>query len=142
VWTGAAEKLEVRRKQDYELLWSTELTSQQTHRVYQGDTELQPGETYVWQLWSRIQTHAPSVLSSTFRVMTEAERQQVQQDLAAVETQVPDQTPERLALHRAHYFTQNSLWSDGLWEALRVQKPSWTLMAFRQELKQQTCEDS
>ncbi|NJR57028.1 MAG: DUF928 domain-containing protein [Acaryochloris sp. CRU_2_0] len=140
-WKGSAEHIEVRQKDNDHLVWKATLTAKDQHINYQGKA-LQPGQTYVWRLRSRVNSKFPVIHSaSTFQVMTDTERQQVKMDLIRLKSRYnPRNTStEKLALLRANYFAQHQLWSDTLREALRVKQPSPQLAQLLLAFFTETC---
>ncbi|NJM68234.1 MAG: DUF928 domain-containing protein [Acaryochloris sp. RU_4_1] len=140
-WKGTAEHIEVRQKDSDHLVWKATLTPKDQHINYQGKA-LQPGQTYVWRLRSRVNSKFPVIHSaSTFQVMTDTERQRVKVDLIRLKSRLNPRNPsaERLALLRANYFAQHQLWSDTLGEALKVKQPSSELAQLLHAFFTETC---
>ena len=139
IWKGEAERIQVRRRGEKNVLWQQSLTAKNWHIRYQGKP-LQPGQTYTWELLdpnlSRVYVVVP------FQVVTDAEQKQVAKALTRLDAQLRQQkaTPETLMMHRANYFAERQLVSDALGEMMKVSRPAVDFDRWRtQTLTEASC---
>jgi hypothetical protein len=135
LWKGTPNRIEVRQKDTYDMLWSQSLSPKVQHIQYQGKP-LQQGQTYIWRLLSQSDSSFPIIHSSVpFQVLSEAESSKVDVEIARVAS-MPEQSKiseEAQVLRRVNYLAENHLWSDAEREALSVKHPSPQLTQFIQK---------
>lgn len=132
IWQGAAVRIELLASDSEEVLWSKNLTPNDTTAVYEGQP-LQPGQRYQWRLYSS--DEEPDAI--LFRILPKEERDRITAELNQLQT--PGNTPEQLALKRANYFAKNRLWSDALQEIYSVENPSEQLNKLGEEIITYLC---
>ncbi len=132
IWQGAAVRIELLASGSEEVLWSKNLTPNDTTAVYDGEP-LQPGRRYQWRLYRSEQD--PEVV--LFRILPAQERDRITAELNQLPTQGAN--PEQIALQRANYFAKNRLWSDALQEIYSVPNPSEQLQKLGQEITSYIC---
>ena len=132
IWQGAAVRIELVASESEEVLWSKNLTANDTTAVYDGEP-LQAGQRYEWRLY-RSEQDFEAIL---FRILPKQERDRITAELNQLQTQ--GATPEEIALQRANYFAKNRLWSDALQEIYSVPNPSDQLKKLGEEITAYLC---
>lgn len=112
----AVQKIELVQKGSYEVFWNRKITPGETKVIYDGKP-LQPGQSYIWLVYD----NAPSPRKSTsveFQVMETQKRARITNEITQLETRLKKEgaNTEKIALEKANYFIQQSLWSDALRE--------------------------
>ncbi|HAX80590.1 MAG TPA: hypothetical protein DCY88_33330 [Cyanobacteria bacterium UBA11372] len=132
IWQGAAVRIELVASGSEEVLWSKNLTANDTTAVYQGEA-LQPAQRYEWRLY-RSDKDFDIVL---FRILPKQERDRITAQLNQLQTE--GDTVEQIALKRANYFAEQRLWADALQEIYAVANPSEQLKKLGQEITNYLC---
>lgn len=132
IWQGAAVRIELLKSSSEEVLWSKNLTPNDTTAVYDGEP-LQAGQRYEWRLY--LSDRDPEAI--LFRILPKEERDRITAELNQLQTQ--GATPEEIALQRANYFAKNRLWSDALQEIYSVPNPSDQLKKLGEEITAYLC---
>jgi hypothetical protein len=104
--------------------------------AYDGDTKLEPGQTYFWLIFLDGATGEDWIAFSEFQVMPSEERDPIVAELQALTDRLTAEgaDAETLAFERAKYFADKQLFADALQEAYSVAEPSAELMELRQTL--------
>jgi Domain of Unknown Function (DUF928) len=138
VWQGKVGRVEVYDQETQEQMWKqlTPIVGQQIE--YQGKP-LQPGKRYELQIFAtsaseQIQQRTPFQVI----VMQPQQREQISQDLAALEKKA-ESTPIALTMQRADYWMTNGLWEDAIAEIYQAKNPSTELQQIQREIALQTC---
>ena len=123
-------------EQDEQLVWSQAIAANSVSIAYNGES-LQPGFIYDWEFVTADQTYR-----STFVMMTEAERQTIAQDLAAIENRAlaEGKGKEEIAIAKADYLAQKQLWSDVLQQLYSIENPSLDLVSKTEDIEQYLCQ--
>ena len=132
IWQGAAVRIELVASGSEEVLWSKNLTANDTTAVYQGEA-LQAAQRYEWRLY-RSDKDFDIVL---FRILPKQERDRITAQLNQLQTE--GDTAEQIALKRANYFAEQRLWADALQEIYAVPNPSDQLKKLGQEITNYLC---
>ena len=117
-------------------IWKADIPNGKTHILYQGEP-LKPGKVYYWRLiaiGAKKQTY--------FQVLPEQNR--IQEELKTRENQLQSQgaSVEEISIEKAHYLSEQGLWSDALRELFSVANPSAELQKnIQQILAHNFCED-
>ena len=149
IWQGEVSQLSIylydsfNPAREQQLLWSQTFTPQSStsnfyHLAYTGEALL-PGQSYDWEI----------VISSnrrdryTFQVMDLAQRDRISSELLALENQLATKevSKEEIALQKANYFAQKSLWSDALQQIYSISNPSNDFMSNAHNILNYLCED-
>lgn len=133
IWQqGAAVRIELLASPSEEVLWSKNLTPNDTTAVYEGEP-LPAGQRYEWRLY-RSDKDFEVIL---FRILPKEERDRITAELNQLQTQ--GATAEEIALQRANYFAKKRLWADALQEIYSVPNPSEQLKQLGQEITTYLC---
>ncbi|MGP1374899.1 MAG: hypothetical protein ACTS3T_18865 [Almyronema sp.] len=137
VWQGPVTQIAISPIETGEPIWQAEPTAETTELPYGAETPLQPGQTYLWQVYGG--PFAAELYRIPFRVMT-AERQAVIADeLTVLKTQlaIEQASPEDQALRQITYFSDRYLWADAL--QIAAQSPTATAERYIQTAIEQSC---
>ncbi|GET36992.1 hypothetical protein [Microseira wollei] len=132
IWQGAAVRIELLASPSEEVLWSKNLTPNDTTAVYEGEP-LPAGQRYEWRLY-RSDKDFEVIL---FRILPKEERDRITAELNQLQTQ--GATAEEIALQQANYFAKKRLWADALQEIYSVPNPSEQLKQLGQEITTYLC---
>ena len=123
-------------ERDEQLVWSQAIATNSAKVDYQGEP-LQPGFIYDWEFISGGKTYR-----STFVMMTEDEKQDISQDITAIENKLraDSKGKEEIAVAKADYLAQKQLWSDVLQQLYSIENPSLDLVSKTKEIEQYLCE--
>jgi hypothetical protein len=121
-WRGPVGKIEVRKSDSKEALWSKTLTGQERFTLYEGEA-LQPGQTYSLVIFD---LNNQAIAENTFQVMEKEKIVQIEKQLQVLESELKAKgaSPEEIALSRADLFKKRQLWSDVWREIFSVKNPS------------------
>jgi hypothetical protein len=145
LWQGKVQKLELRpysfdvAYKNQSTLWSAVSTDQQASYP---NEPLQAGQRYEWQVtYLSTQMNGPVQWQRTFQVMDKPGRDQIEQDLIALDIPLKTQnaTVEDTALARAHYFANRDLWSDAIQQVYSVGHPFSAGNEFLQAATNRAC---
>ncbi len=145
LWQGKVQKLELRpysfnmAYKNQSTLWSFVPTDQQ---VSYPNEPLQAGQRYEWQAtYLSPQMNGPVQWQRTFQVMDKPGRDQIEQDLIALDIPLKTQnaTVEDTALARANYFANRDLWSDAIQQVYSVGHPFSAGNEFLQAATDRVC---
>jgi hypothetical protein len=146
LWQGKVQKLELRpyffdvAYKNQSTLWSVVPTDRQASYP---NEPLQAGQRYEWQVtYLSPQTNEPIQWQRTFQVMEKPERDQIAQDLSALDMQLKTQNAavEDTALARANYFANKDLWSDAIQQIYTIGNPSSAGNEFLQAATDRVCQ--
>ena len=132
IWQGAAQRIELLARGTEEVLWSKNLTANDTRAVYDGEP-LPAGQRYQWRLYASDQEPRETM----FRTLPKEERDRISAELNQLQTQ--GATAEEIALQRANYFAKKRMWADALQEIYSVENPSDQLKQLGQEITTYLC---
>jgi hypothetical protein len=133
IWRGEAVQIELLAAGRQEVLWSKNLTANDTRAVYDGEP-LQAGQRYQWRLYQSEQDVEGPIL---FRILPKEERDRLSAELNQLQTQ--GATAEEIALQRANYFAKKRMWADALQEIYSVENPSDQLNKLGEEITSYFC---
>ena len=121
VWQEDWTRLDVVEFRTNETVASAELTSGQRTLTY-GEIDnaqpLEPGTNYYWRL-----ANAETSARISFRMMTEAERAEIEVELNT-QLQSVENSPEVILTARIEFFVEKQLWADAFREIYAVSNPS------------------
>lgn len=137
IWQGQAAQLRLRLDDAQTMLWTRSLS--QADQATIAETPLQPGQTYEWQVLKADAKDSDRQKWVSFQVMPQADRAQIAQDLKAIEQKSRTMPAEQLALEKAAYFVDRSLWSDALQSLYEVKNPSAEFVAKRRSMIADLC---
>lgn len=144
IWSGGtAAEIGLRPANSPTLLWrqtTPAIATTGVNRLRYTGQPLQPGQPYEVLFFFASFSSQPQFWQS-FQVMTPAERAPITADLQALTAQLQARNaqPETVALARANYFAQRSLWADALQEVYAVKTPSAELQRVTQTIQKQIC---
>lgn len=125
-------------QEDEKLIWSQAIAAN-SERITYNREPLKPGFMYDWEFIFSGKTYR-----STFKLMTEAERQAIAQQLAAIEDRlkVEGKGNEEIAIAKAHYLAEKELWSDVLQQLYTIENPSPDLVSKTEDIEQYLCQST
>jgi hypothetical protein len=133
LWQGNIIPLEIRvyspfdPQQEQQIIWRENITksfpTMNYHGIPYGGKSLEAGKTYDWEIFNPADK---SKLRRSFQIMTTPDRDRLNQELTSLTAQLQAQgmSTEAIALERANYFAERSLWSDALQSMSSVSNPS------------------
>ena len=121
IWRGKVKQIQLRQLGNREVLWSQAIDPQSRSVAYSG-AALQPGQLYQWELVGEENANT----SSVFQVMAAEQRQPIATQLQEMETQsqASGESQEAIAIQKAQYFADQTLWSDALQALYAIDNPS------------------
>jgi hypothetical protein len=140
-------QLTLRDYDTQEEVWTQKVNIADQKVFYSGKEPLKPGKHYQWQL-------SGSPTWTTFQIMPDSQRNQIQLDLKALEQKLKANkaSEEEIALKKVDYFLNYEIkhkneegifhpWSDAL-QALYIEKPSPSFVEKREAYIANLCTDS
>lgn len=148
LWRGDAYAIALRTPNSETHLWEQVLPGQTDgiklkqetlHRWQYSGQPLQPGKTYEFLLYRRVDDPAPK--RSTFRILANAEQAEVREMLENIQAKSERKklTKEAIAVQRVQALMERSLWSDAVVEAYRIKQPSVELLQVMQKIPDKIC---
>ncbi|BAY95286.1 MULTISPECIES: hypothetical protein [unclassified Tolypothrix] len=139
IWQGNLKEIAVSKARNQKNFWHQKVTNPETLAVYQGEQALQPGSSYDWKGFLG---ENPTIVAK-FQVMGTQERQQITDELKALEQRLQTQGADEktIALEKADFFAKHELWSDVLQQVYSVPNLAKELPSQTKDLLKQLCED-
>ena len=136
---GSIEKLALREEATNVVFWEYSPTAAATHVVYDGEP-LRSEQVYRLDVYLDADADSPTKFPD-FRLLSEAERQLISQDLAMATTKNTDAPPEVWdAIQRAEYFVEQGLRLDAIQALFAVETPSAELVTTQQQIIESACD--
>ncbi|MBE9079879.1 hypothetical protein IQ241_21720 [Romeria aff. gracilis LEGE 07310] len=135
VWQGAVGKIAVRDVASETDIWTYEPTAGETHARYDG-APLQPGRRYRWDIYSSANADSPITFPS-FETLPRASHQLIGNGLTVAEQ--GGEAMEEIAIARANYFANRSLYIDAIQALFVVETPTPALIAGQEQLVDTIC---
>ncbi|MEO1004404.1 MAG: hypothetical protein AAFW67_00870 [Cyanobacteria bacterium J06638_38] len=142
IWQGDTSQAEINlypaasnNPQDQQPMWTETIPSNTKTLIYTGE-QLQPGNTYDWELIADGNTYR-----QTMQLMEQPQREAISSKLTTLTTQLQTDgaTAEDIAIAKADYFIKQQLGSDALQELYSVENPSANLAEQITNIEQHLC---
>ena len=125
-------------------LWKTDLSLQDDHVLYQGQTRLEPGKLYAWEVTPPPDAKSPGItptpVKTRFKVLPQSDRDRITAELKAIEQKTKTSgSEESIADAKANYLFDQKLWSDAIRVLYEVKNPSKAFVEQRQQFVSGLC---
>jgi hypothetical protein len=138
-WEGQAVQINVREHESQKVIWSQSLDGKTPQTIYSGDTNLEPGKLYQWQVLGSVKNESDRNFWTTFNVMPSSDHKAIATDLSALTKKVGQGSWEAIVLEKADYFAEKNLWSDAIQVLYSVDQVSASFADQRSNYIQEFC---